>query len=161
MFCIRSFLKKCVSEFYLFLNDLWRRDGWMTCDYTPFFNNIQVISGRWADDNESLCATEPRLRLGRFSLVQGKINRPALKPLSYRGSYGECYAMQDMFFIIICLFIFFRRGWGRGYFSLYRTVFQREEEGNWEMIDERKKLSKIIPTPSYYKHRPLPDYHLN
>ena len=84
----------------------------MTCDFTPFSNNIPVISGRWADDNESLCATEPRLRLGRFSLVQGKISRPALKPLSYRGSYGECYAMQDMFFYYYLFTYFFFEGVG-------------------------------------------------
>ena len=35
-------------------------NGWMTCD----FNSILVISGRWVGDNE----------------------RPALNPLSYRGS---------------------------------------------------------------------------
>ena len=31
-------------------------------------NSISVISGRWADDNERLCAMEPRLRLGVFTL---------------------------------------------------------------------------------------------
>ena len=35
------------------------------------FNSISVISGRWADDNERLCAIEPRLRLRRFRLKQG------------------------------------------------------------------------------------------
>ena len=30
------------------------------------FNSVSVISGRWADDNERLCAMEPRLRLKRF-----------------------------------------------------------------------------------------------
>ena len=34
-------------------------------DYVPF-NSIPVISGRWADDNERLCAMELRLRLRRF-----------------------------------------------------------------------------------------------
>ena len=31
------------------------------------FNSISVISGRWADDNDRLCAMEPRLRLKRSS----------------------------------------------------------------------------------------------
>ena len=29
------------------------------------FNSISVISGRWADDNERLCAMEPCLRMNR------------------------------------------------------------------------------------------------
>ena len=29
------------------------------------FNSTPVIPGRWADDNESLCAMEPRLRVKR------------------------------------------------------------------------------------------------
>ena len=37
-------------------------DGWMTCDFTSFFNSISVISGRCSDDNERLCAMEHRLR---------------------------------------------------------------------------------------------------
>ena len=31
------------------------------------FNIVSVISGRWADDNERLCAIEPRSRLQRSS----------------------------------------------------------------------------------------------
>ena len=31
------------------------------------FNSVSVISGRWADDNERLCAIEPRSRLKRSS----------------------------------------------------------------------------------------------
>ena len=34
-------------------------------------NSISVISGRWADDNERLCAMEARLRLRRFRLERG------------------------------------------------------------------------------------------
>ena len=34
-------------------------------------NCISVILGRWPDDNERLCAMEPRLRLRRFRLEQG------------------------------------------------------------------------------------------
>ena len=30
------------------------------------FNSISVVSGRWADDNEKLCAMEPCLQLTRF-----------------------------------------------------------------------------------------------
>ena len=32
------------------------------------FRQFLVISGRWADDNERLCAMELRLRLRRFRL---------------------------------------------------------------------------------------------
>ena len=32
------------------------------------FNSISVISGRWAGDNERMCAMEPLLRLRRFRL---------------------------------------------------------------------------------------------
>ena len=39
-------------------------DGSMTQFYV-LFNNISIISGRWADDNERLCAMEPRLQLER------------------------------------------------------------------------------------------------
>ena len=44
-------------------------------DYLRFyvlFNSISVISGRWADDNERLCAMEFRLRLRRFRLERGR-----------------------------------------------------------------------------------------
>ena len=44
-------------------------DGWM--DDLRFFNSVSVISGRWADDNERLCAMEPRSRLTRFRLEVG------------------------------------------------------------------------------------------
>ena len=40
------------------------------------FNSISVISGKWADDNERLCATEPRLRLRRFRLKRGSSPGP-------------------------------------------------------------------------------------
>ena len=36
------------------------------------FNSISVISGRWADDNERLCAMEHRLRLRIFNLERGQ-----------------------------------------------------------------------------------------
>ena len=35
------------------------------------FNSISVISGRWANDNERLCAMESRLRLRRVRLERG------------------------------------------------------------------------------------------
>ena len=35
------------------------------------FNSISVISGRWSDDNERLCAMESRLRLKRSSPQAG------------------------------------------------------------------------------------------
>ena len=40
------------------------------------FNSISVISGRLADDNERLCAMEPRLRLRRFCPEQGSNPQP-------------------------------------------------------------------------------------
>ena len=38
-------------------------------DELPLYD-IQVISARWADDNERLCAMEARLQLRRFRLEQ-------------------------------------------------------------------------------------------
>ena len=46
-------------------------DGWMTCDFMSFTTVFSVISGQCADDNERLCAMEPRLRLRRFRLERG------------------------------------------------------------------------------------------
>ena len=43
-----------------------------------FFNTISVISGRWADDNERLCAMELHLRLRRFRLEPGSNSGPGL-----------------------------------------------------------------------------------
>ena len=43
----------------------------MTCDFTSFFNSNSVISGRYLDDNERLCAMELGLRLRRFHLECG------------------------------------------------------------------------------------------
>ena len=56
------------------------------------FNSISVISGRWVDNNERLCAMEPGLRLRRFRLKRGLNlglldHRPVLNTLSYQGSY--------------------------------------------------------------------------
>ena len=39
-------------------------DDWQ---FYVLFNRISVISGRWADDNERLCAMEPHLGLKRPS----------------------------------------------------------------------------------------------
>ena len=48
------------------------RDGWMDdLRFYVLFNSISVISGRWADDNERLCAMEHRLRLKRSSPQTG------------------------------------------------------------------------------------------
>ena len=41
--------------------------------YVPF-NSFSVISGRWEDDNEKLCANEPRLRISRLRLERGSNN---------------------------------------------------------------------------------------
>ena len=47
-------------------------DSWVDdLRFYILFNSISVISGPWADDNERLCAMEPRLRLGRFRLEWG------------------------------------------------------------------------------------------
>ena len=68
--------------------------GWMDdLRFYVLFNSISVISGRWEVDNERLCGKELRLRLRRFRLEREsnsvrKIRRPALNPLSHRGSLG-------------------------------------------------------------------------
>ena len=47
-------------------------DGWMDdLQFYVLFNRISVISGRWVDVNERLCAMEPRLRLRRVRLEWG------------------------------------------------------------------------------------------
>ena len=48
------------------------KDGWLDdLRFYVLFNSISVISGRWAGDNERLCAMEPRLRLRRSRLRWG------------------------------------------------------------------------------------------
>ena len=42
------------------------------------FNSISVISGRWLDFTERLCAREPHLRLERFLIPVPLDKRPAL-----------------------------------------------------------------------------------
>ena len=44
--------------------------------YYVRLNSISVISGRWVDANERLCAMKPRLRLRRFRLEQGPNSGP-------------------------------------------------------------------------------------
>ena len=68
------------------------KNGWMDdLQLYVLFNSFSVISGRWVDDNERLCAVEPRLWLGRVCHDWG-LNprpldrRPGLNPLSYQGS---------------------------------------------------------------------------
>ena len=47
-------------------------DGWIDdLRFYVLLNSISVISGRWADNNDRLCAMEPRLRLKRFRHKQG------------------------------------------------------------------------------------------
>ena len=49
-----------VNFVFRWRSTLWT-DGWMDdLQFYVLFNSISVISGRWADDNESLCAMEPR-----------------------------------------------------------------------------------------------------
>ena len=48
-------------------------DGWMDdLRFYVFFNRISVISGRWADDNDRLCAMETILGLRRFRLERAR-----------------------------------------------------------------------------------------
>ena len=47
------------------------------------FKSISVISGRWADDNERLCAMEPPLRLKRSS-PQAELELTAARSVSQR-----------------------------------------------------------------------------
>ena len=45
------------------------KHGWIDdLQFYVLFNSISVISGRYSDDNERLCAMEHRLRLRRFHL---------------------------------------------------------------------------------------------
>ena len=48
-----------------------RLDGWMICDFTSISTVFPVISGRWASNNEMLCAMETRFRLKRPPLRAG------------------------------------------------------------------------------------------
>ena len=45
------------------------------CDFTSFQQYFSV-SGRWADDNERLCAMELSSQLRRFRLEQGSNSEP-------------------------------------------------------------------------------------
>ena len=58
-----------------FLHDGWMdgwTDGWMNDSLIYIlFNSISVKSGQWVDDNEMLCAMEPRLQLRRFPFEWG------------------------------------------------------------------------------------------
>ena len=59
--------------------------GWMTCDFTSF-QQFSVISGRWARDNERLCALEPRLPLKR-STPQARLEPVAAESVGQRLTY--------------------------------------------------------------------------
>ena len=48
------------------------------------FNNILVVSGRWADDDERMCAMGSRLRLRKFRLVRGSNPRPTARSVGQR-----------------------------------------------------------------------------
>ena len=53
-------------------------DGWMDdLGFYVLFNSISVISGRWAGDNERLCAMGPLLRLKRTLSQADLESRPA------------------------------------------------------------------------------------
>ena len=52
-------------------------DGWMAdLRFYVLFNSMSVISGRRAEENDLLCAMEPRLRLRRFRLERGSNPEP-------------------------------------------------------------------------------------
>ena len=54
-----------------------RLDGWMDpLRFCVLFNSISVISGRCSDDNERLCAMEPRLRFEKISPRTGILPGP-------------------------------------------------------------------------------------
>ena len=58
-----------LSYSQFFINKYVQVYGWiddLRC--YALFNSISVISGRWADNNERLCAMDPNLRLRRFCL---------------------------------------------------------------------------------------------
>ena len=53
------------------------KNEWMEeMRFYVIFNSIEVISGQWTDDNEKLCAMEPRLRLGIFHPERGSNSGP-------------------------------------------------------------------------------------
>ena len=91
---------------------LWWKDGliegWIDdLGLYILFISISVVSKPWADDNERLCAREPHLRLRRFRLQRGSnsglLDRPALNPLSYRGSCVTlCRIMLVLALKVIC-----------------------------------------------------------
>ena len=68
-------------------------DGWMTCSFTSFSTEFQS----YQDDGRLImktCTMALRLRLRRFRFEPGSnlvrwIIRPALNPLSYRGSKSD------------------------------------------------------------------------
>ena len=51
--------------------------GWMDdLQFYVLFNSISVISGPCTNDNERLCAMEPRLQFRRFHLERGSNSGP-------------------------------------------------------------------------------------
>ena len=61
---IRNWLEHCTLRLFLLWSDCappffkgGDLDGWMTCS---LLNSISVISGRWVDYSERLCAMEAR-----------------------------------------------------------------------------------------------------
>ena len=50
--------------------------GWMTCDFTSFSTVFHSNQDNGPDDNERLCAVEPRLRLRRIRLEWGLDSGP-------------------------------------------------------------------------------------
>ena len=58
--------------------------GWMTCDFMSFSTVFQsIMSGRWADDNERLCAMKPRSGLKR-SLPQAGLKLMTARSVGQR-----------------------------------------------------------------------------
>ena len=85
----------CIISKSFFKHRISHRHGWMDdLRFYVLFNSISVMSGRWEVDNERLCAMELHLRLRRFCLERGSnsvrwFSRPALNPLSIRGSFSH------------------------------------------------------------------------
>ena len=65
-------------------------DGWMDgLRLYVLFNSISVISGRWANVNERLCAMEPRLRLRRFCNMRIELH-------VYQATYCPCRSGSEV-----------------------------------------------------------------
>ena len=92
-----------VAQYLLLLLMLLRMDGWVRVLHP--FNSISVISRRWKDEHERLCAIKRHLGLGRISPPAGfepatpwsevgSANRSATWTLPY---YLEFYLLYSVY----------------------------------------------------------------